>query len=109
MVKGHEPGEGIPELKTDYFPWGAICDDKWDIKDAHVICRMLGYPNGALNAWKGPITKQYFGASVAGKFILDDLYCNGNEASVADCSKSFDCGSCGCNINAELAGIKCKL
>ena len=70
---------------------------------------MLGYPNGALNAWQGSITKQNFGASVTGKFIFYYIGCNGNEASVADCSKSYDCGSCGCNTNTEVAGIKCKL
>ena len=39
LVNGNEPGEGIPELRTDTHSWGAICDDLWQINDAHVICR----------------------------------------------------------------------
>ena len=70
---------------------------------------MLGYPNGALNAWKGYTTKQNFGASVAGEFIFRYMSCSGTESSVADCGKTWWYTDYSKNINTELAGIKCKL
>ena len=92
--------------------WGGICQKDFDINDAHVICRMLGYPNGALKAWKGtnePELAHNFGLSTSGKFILDDLNCNGDETSVADCSYKNTLGSHDCVEETEIAGIKCQL
>jgi len=72
-----------------------ICGDQdWDIKDAHVVCRMLGFPR-ALAA-----IRQY--AKRSGGLSLPNVRCNGDEKTIEECdhggwdqptcSKGFDAG-----------------
>ncbi|XP_030066469.1 macrophage receptor MARCO isoform X1 [Microcaecilia unicolor] len=77
--------------------WGTICDDNWDLNDAAVVCRMMGYPRAV----------QVFTAQPgSGQIWLDELKCNGNEASLLSCSKP-SWGTHNCNHN-EDAGVQCS-
>ena len=80
--------------------WGTVCDDQWDINDAHVVCRQLGY-SGAEFARVAAT----FGEG-QGPIHFDELGCTGHEARLIDC---FHLGiglhNCG---HSEDAGVVCK-
>ena len=59
--------------------WGTVCDDSWDIDDARVVCRELGF-SAALRA----PTNAFFGPG-SGRIWLDDVECQGYEGSLANC------------------------
>lgn len=64
---------------------GTICDDRFDLADGDVICRMLGFSHaletrGAFNFF------DYSRGFFQGPIWIDDLTCNGHETSIIDCS-----------------------
>uniref|UniRef100_A0A672KLP7 SRCR domain-containing protein n=1 Tax=Sinocyclocheilus grahami TaxID=75366 RepID=A0A672KLP7_SINGR len=64
--------------------WGTVCDDSWDIKDAHVVCRQLGC-GAALRADGNSV----FGAG-EGVVWMNKVECRGNEIHLWDCLLSLN-------------------
>ena len=80
--------------------WGTVCDDGWDIEDAHVVCRMLGFSR-ALQA----VGSAHFGQGT-GVVLLDNVGCRGNEKTLANCSHNgWGKHNCG---HHEDAGVVCS-
>ena len=77
--------------------WGTICDDQFGLKDAHVICRMLGFPGALLTR-----DRAYFGT---GRGRIWKLNCTGAEDDIADCKLSVaPANQCG---HGEDVGVEC--
>ncbi len=78
LVGGSVPSEGRVEVLHD-GQWSTVCDNYWDIKDANVICRQLGFTN-ATTAWPDA----HFGPGT-GQILMDNVNCHGNEERMQDC------------------------
>ena len=99
LVGGSAANEGRVEVLYN-GEWGTVCDDYFDDTDADVVCRELGYP-GAL----GYSCCAAYGRG-SGAIWLDDVDCDGTEASLYDCSHlGFGVHDCG---HDEDVGIACE-
>lgn len=85
--------------------WGTICDDSWDMQDAEVVCRQLGFES-ALEA----VSNAYFGPGNDTMPIwMDDVDCYGNEVTITEClylglengPEEHNC------VHREDAGVRC--
>ena len=96
MIGGHSRGRVVVYHRGQ---WGTVCDDGWDINDAHVVCHQLGFSRAI------SVHGQAFFGRGSGPIHYDDVACNRSETRLADCSHS-GIGIENCAHN-EDAGVVC--
>ena len=96
---GSSYNEGRVEV-YHYGRWGTVCDDGWDIRDARVVCRQLGFLD-AEAAYQGGYVRDG-----TGQIWLDDVNCRGYESSLSSCThRRWGYNNCG---HSEDAGVRCS-
>lgn len=95
-------GDSTNEGRVEIFyrgQWGTVCDNLWDLMDASVVCRALGFENATK-----ALGRAAFGPG-AGPIMLDEVECTGTESSLAEC-KSLGWLRSNCRHNQD-AGVIC--
>ena len=97
LVGWSSPHEGRVEVYHN-GTWGTVCGDGWDLRDATVVCRQLGYIKAA-----AVLGSARFGAG-SGPILFSELSCIGNESVIADCSHD-DSGGHNCSHSEDVSVV----
>ncbi|XP_030847848.1 deleted in malignant brain tumors 1 protein isoform X1 [Strongylocentrotus purpuratus] len=97
LVNGTSPGEGRVEVLYK-GQWNTICDDFWNLEEAQVVCRQLGYGTDFVVA-RG---SAYYGE---GSGPIRQAQCSGLESNLGSCSLTSGDSECS---HSEDAGVNCE-
>jgi len=95
-------GLGVAGIVRVYYnnQWGTVCRDYFDMDDAKVACRQLGFTK-AEGYW-------HYGRG-SGKIWLHGMKCTGTETSLHNCSHSgWGNHHSHCNGHTEDVGVVCS-
>ena len=99
LVDGPTKYEGRVEV---YYNggWGTVCDDGWDLNDAEVVCRELGYGRAT-----AAVCCAFYGQG-NGPIWLDNVNCLGTEQTIGYCWHNvWGVHNCG---HGEDASVRCS-
>ena len=83
--------------------WGTVCDTEGDTRDAHVVCRLLGYDKGLIATINSAFGK---GVGYVWGEVLD-CGVDPEETRIEDCIFSIPSASESCLNHAEDLGVVC--
>ncbi|CAI8002259.1 Deleted in malignant brain tumors 1 protein, partial [Geodia barretti] len=98
LIDGSSANEGRLQIYYNN-QWGTVCDDRWTLSDANVVCKSLGFPGADSNDFLHD-----FGAG-SGHIWLDNVVCAGTEMFIQDCAHN-DFGENNCQHSADV-GVRC--
>lgn len=81
--------------------WGTVCDDRWDLRDADVVCEQLGCGYALSVTGQGDSAFPL----ATGPVHLDELNCTGAEENLWACPGDRGESDCG---HKEDAGVVCS-
>ncbi|KAI5606793.1 lysyl oxidase-like 3B isoform X2 [Silurus asotus] len=97
---GAKPGEGRVEVLKG-SEWGTVCDDRWNMQSASVVCRELGYGSA-----KEALTGARMGQGI-GPIYMNEVQCTGHERSLRNCQyKNITEEDC---KHTEDAAVRCNV
>ena len=97
LVGGLTAAEGRVEVNYG-GTWGTVCNDSsWDLNDAMVVCRMLGYSSVLAAHVK-------YGEG-SGTVWMSNLACSGSESNISECLH-LGWGETSCS-HSQDAGVTC--
>ncbi|XP_015191626.1 PREDICTED: uncharacterized protein LOC107074585 isoform X1 [Polistes dominula] len=99
---GPSSSDGYVEVQGAQPGWGIVCDSRnsWSLKEAHVVCRQLGYSRGAEMAWQGRSKRNGMPTWIAANSVT----CSGNEIRFQSCK--FTHGE-KCRVERDAIGVRC--
>ncbi|XP_062991899.1 lysyl oxidase homolog 3 isoform X1 [Elgaria multicarinata webbii] len=97
---GAKPGEGRVEVLKG-SEWGTVCDDRWNLVAASVVCRELGFGSA-----KEALTGARMGQGM-GQIYMSEAQCLGSEKTLWSCPyKNITQEDC---KHSEDAGVRCNV
>eukprot|EP00057_Strongylocentrotus_purpuratus_P023136 XP_011677610.1 PREDICTED: putative DMBT1-like protein [Strongylocentrotus purpuratus] len=98
LMDGQSPREGRVEMFYN-GRWNTICDDYWNLEEAQVACRQLGYSTDNVV----PRSYAYYGE---GSGPIQQVQCYGWEYTLDHCTLSSGDSVCS---HSEDAGVECAV
>lgn len=88
LRNGSSALDGYLEIRGPDGQWGLACDkpESWNIDEASIVCRELGYNRGAKLSWQGYPMKA--GAEKT-RVNVDEIVCNGDGDFADSCNVTF--------------------